>query len=143
MIRWGLNLALAIIDDVLCCKSNLNSEDLVLVNKFSYEISNSVDFLRVMKCPSAHLCVITFLSFSNIVKVKSPFDVWYEFSHERISPNFFTIIQDELRRKHFNAVQKLRVSQFPDLSEEKARLEQEILSNSSGMKTLSKRFFIQ
>jgi hypothetical protein len=31
--RWGLNLTLAIIDDVLCCKSNLNSEDLVLVMK--------------------------------------------------------------------------------------------------------------
>ncbi len=88
-----------------------------------------------MKCPSVHLCVISFLFFSNIVKVKSPFDVWYELANDRISPNLFDIIQDELRRKHFNAVQKLRVSKFPDLSEEKARLEQEILSNSSGRKT--------
>jgi hypothetical protein len=61
--------------------------------------------------------------------------VWYELANDRISPNLFDIIQDELRRKHFNAVQKLRVSKFPDLSEEKARLEQEILSNSSGRKT--------
>lgn len=48
--------------------------------------------------------------------------------------SFEFLIQDELRRKHFNAVQKLRVSKLPDSSEDKARLEQEILSNGSGKK---------
>jgi len=46
LIRWGLNLALAIIDDVLCCKSNMNSEDLVLVNQsIRQEQTNLICFL--------------------------------------------------------------------------------------------------
>jgi hypothetical protein len=76
--RWGLNLTLAIIDDVLCCKSNLNSEDLVLVNKYQeikFVLSSS--FLRLMKCRYVHLCVISFLYFSNIDKMSSRFNDRY------------------------------------------------------------------
>ena len=70
--RWSLNLALAIIDDVLCCKSNLNSEDLVLVITKSIEVirMRRIFLSRLMKCLSVHLYAISFSYFSSIIKMK-------------------------------------------------------------------------
>lgn len=49
-------------------------------------------------------------------------------------------MQDEMRRRHFQATQKLRLLKQTDLEEDKARLEHEILTCGSGRKKNSLMF---
>ena len=53
-----------------------------------------------------------------------------------ISEEFLRYIQDELRRRHYNATQKLRTSNPTELGGEKTRLEQEVLLCGSGKSVL-------
>ncbi|UJR35409.1 hypothetical protein I4U23_028166 [Adineta vaga] len=55
--RWGLNLALAIIDDVLCCKSNLTSEDLVLADEMSISAFMCYFFLVFFKYRQVEIAI--------------------------------------------------------------------------------------
>ncbi|CAF3574213.1 unnamed protein product, partial [Rotaria sordida] len=105
--RWSLNLTLAIIDDVLCCKSNLNSEDLVLADEMSI---------------CAFMCYF--------------FLVFFKYRQSDIA----TQRTDEIRRKHFNALQKLRASDQVDIDEDKTHLEQEILQCKSDLTNIRKKY---
>ncbi|CAF2762566.1 unnamed protein product [Rotaria sp. Silwood2] len=105
--RWSLNLALAIIDDVLCCKSNLNSEDLVLADEMS---------------------ICAFMCYFFLVFFK------YRQSEMAIRRT------DEIRRKHFNAMQKLRASDQIDIDEDKTHLEQDLLQCSYDLTDLRKKY---
>ncbi|CAF1164045.1 unnamed protein product [Rotaria magnacalcarata] len=99
--RWSLNLTLAIIDDVLCCKSNLASEDLVLGDEMSI-------------CAFMCYFFLVFLKYrQNEIAIRRT---------------------EEIRRRHYNAVQKLRATNQSDQVEDRPRVEQEVFQCSAGKK---------
>ncbi|CAF0768923.1 unnamed protein product [Adineta steineri] len=105
--RWSLNLALAIIDDVLCCKSNLSSEDLILADEMSI---------------CAFICYF--------------FLVFFKYHQSEIAIRR----ADEMRRRQFNASQKLRKLDETNIDEDKKQLEQEVSECNQELTNLRKRY---
>ncbi|CAF1627636.1 unnamed protein product [Adineta ricciae] len=106
--RWGLNLALAIIDDVLCCKSYLTSEDFVLVDE---------------------MAICSFMCYF--------FLVFFKYRQGEMAVRR----ADELRRKQYNASQKLRkLEEEGNTGMGKIQLEQDITQYNFDLTNLRKNY---
>ncbi|CAF1414359.1 unnamed protein product [Adineta ricciae] len=106
--RWGLNLALAIIDDVLCCKSYLTSEDFVLVDE---------------------MAICSFMCYF--------FLVFFKYRQGEMAVRR----ADELRRKQYNASQKLRkLEEEGNTGMDKIQLEQDINQYNFDLTNLRKNY---
>lgn len=104
--RWSLNLSLAIIDDVLCCKSNLNSEDLVLVNQYSFKFRIQFIFQADEMSICAFMCYFFLIFFKyrqNEIAIRRVVEI---FDRDKIPPNFLCYHSGWITSKTFQCCTK-------------------------------------
>jgi hypothetical protein len=152
MFRWSLNLVLAIIDDVLCCKSNMNSEDLVIVSVvFDIARSNMIELVSSISVQADDMSMCSFMCYfflvffkyrqnhlasQRAVKTCSSSDVTRPSDlcrvRDRPLNSCVGFIEDELRREQVNLTKKLAEFESTDVNDERQRLERDLFRSNSG-----------